>query len=138
MGRRAPVPDGGITFAYEDEEYRLVFGMAAVAFFERASDVSIVDALDELERAFKERRSPKLSHLAFLIQAGLQEHHRGATLDEAARMAASAEAIEALCATIEEDMPQGDRKETPRGNGPARPSRRGTGTRSSARRSKSG
>ena len=98
MSRRAPVPDGGITFAYEDEEYRLVF----------------------------------------LIQAGLQEHHRGATLDEAARMAASAEAIEALCATIEEDMPQGDRKETPRGNGPARPSRRGTGTRSSARRSKSG
>ena len=132
-------PDGRMSRFQRAQMYSLrdpnIFNIAIDGVFDDCQD--LVKAVSG-DLAFKERRSPKLSHLAFLIQAGLQEHHRGATLDEAARMAASAEAIEALCATIEEDMPQGDRKETPRGNGPARPSRRGTGTRSSARRSKSG
>lgn len=134
MMHRAPSPDGSVRFTFDDEEYTLVFDWAAIAFFEREADYPIAEAFADMAEAEAAGRSPKSSHLVFLVQAGLQRHHRGVTMEGAAAMIRDAGVMEALFGGVAEAMPDGDRRH-PRGNARAR-AKGGTGKSSSAKRSK--
>lgn len=134
MTQTLPSPDGSLAFEFGDEEYRLVFDWTAIAFFEKAADYAILDALRDMERAAVAGRSPKSSHLAFLIQAGLQTHHGLVPIEQAARMAGHPLVIAALAGGVRTAMPRGEGKPGP-GKAKAR-AKGGTGTSSNARRSK--
>lgn len=133
-------PDGSVAFDFEGCRYAMVFDMKAIAFFEREADVSILDTLASLEAAKEGRRQPKLSHLAMLMQAGLQRHHPGVSLDAAMAMAGSPEVQKALGASVAAAMP--DEPVDRAGNAPppaaARGAKGSTGTGSSKARSKRG
>lgn len=137
MTTSPPSPDGSVSVTYKGTEFLLVFDMEAIAFFERAADVSIAEALDGLQLAFAAGRAPKLSHLAFLVQAGLHRHHPEINLNEAARMSGDPAVFRALNGGVREAMPA-DRGKAGigSGNGSARARKRGTGTSSSAKPSK--
>ncbi len=131
-------PSGVIEFEHGGALYRMIFDMKAIAFFEREADISIVTALGELEQARERGELPKISVLAFLMQAGLRRHHPEVSAERALRMAGDPAVQAALGAGVAAAMPPAD-GESAEGNAaaPVKPGkRRGTGTPSSRRRSK--
>lgn len=127
-GRYVPRPERALEFTFDGEDYTLVYDMKAIAFFEREADVSIVEAMDAMERAQMMQRPPKISHLAFLLQAGLARHHPEVDLDMAMGMAGDPQVLEALGASLGEsiggdDEPGGGTE----GNVPRPAQKRGTG-----------
>lgn len=75
-------PTGEIGFAFDGADYTLAFDWRAIAFFERESGVSFIEAFIDAQQPI-----PKVSLLAFMVQAGLQRHHAGIDLDTAGKMA---------------------------------------------------
>lgn len=132
-------PTGEATFSYEDVAYTMAFDMRAIAFFEREAGVSIVEALEGLERSRLGERPPKISHIAYLVQAGLQAKHPQVTAEQAMQMMNSPEVQAALGVSISSAMPSADDDVGGlEGNAPA-PAKRAkasTGTKSSKARSK--
>lgn len=138
-GRYVPRPERALEFTFDGEDYTLVYDMKAIAFFEREADVSIVEAMEDMERAQKAGRPPKISHLAYLLQAGLARHHPEVDLDMAMEMAGDPQVLEALGASLGDSI-GGD--EAPGasagGNAPAPARKRGTGTASRRKPGKPG
>lgn len=99
---------GEVGFEVDGKNYVLTFDMKAIAFFERETDMSIVDALAALEAAQEAGRSPKLSHLAYLMQAGLQRHHAGISSEDAMALAVHPAVQGVLGAGLQASMPGDD------------------------------
>lgn len=140
-------PDGVVAFDFDGSRYEMIFDMKAIAFFERETDVSMITALGEMERVRASGEAPKVSTLAFLMQAGLRRHHPEVTAERALRMAADPEVQAALGTGVRSAFPEPDDDEegdgddaSAGGNARARakPKKASPGTRSSKRRSKQG
>lgn len=125
-------PDGTVAFDYRGDHYQMVFDMQAIAFFEREADASIIEALGSLEAAQKGGRPPKVSQLAFLMQAGLRRHHPELSAEDALAMAGDPAVQAALGTSVQAAMPDADPSAAGNGKVPAG----GTGTKSSKARSK--
>lgn len=72
------------SFEFEGQQYTLEFDFAAIAAFERVAGLSVVLALAEMQAGV-----PKVSHVAWLLQAGLGKHHPDVTPDDCLKMLAS-------------------------------------------------
>lgn len=127
-------PDGTVAFDYQGDRYQMVFDMQAIAFFEREADVSIIEALGALEAGSNGGRPPKVSQLAFLMQAGLRRHHPGLSAEDALAMAGDPAVQAALGTSVSSAMPDADASAEGNGKAPTG----GTGTKSSKDRSKRG
>lgn len=139
----ALAPDGVVAFEYSGSRYEMVFDMKAIAFFEREAEISIVEALGDLEESRKAGRVPRVSILAYLMQAGLRRHHPEVTAERALRMAGDAQVQAALGTSVRSAMPDpelGSEDASAEGNvpKPAKPKKGSTGTRPSKGRSKPG
>lgn len=130
--------DGAVAFDFEGNRYTMLFDMKAIAFFEREADCSILQVMRHIALAQEDPvgHPPKLSLLAFLIQAGLRHQHPDVTLDHAARMIGDPDVQRALSVGVTAASPKPD----PSAEGKAKPRSRkkSTGTISSAGRSKRG
>lgn len=121
---------GEVKFRFEDEDYTLVFDWPAIEWFERVADVSIVDALAQLEA----RGTPKVSLLGRIMQAGLLKHHPEIEPIPAFNMAADQAVQDALGVAVQAASP--DPRKAPTKATKAKP--RSTSKRHSNSRSKRG
>lgn len=97
----APLPEGDLAIAFDGKTWTLRMDWAAIAFFERVSGASLVDFLVDQQRG-----RPKLSHMAYLLQAAMQRHHAGIDLDTCGRMAFDPDVQARLFELTGESMPQ--------------------------------
>lgn len=74
--------NGEVPLEWQGRRFTLVLDWAAIAWFERTADTSMVDFYAALALG-----RPRLSHLAWFLMAMLQRHHAAVTLDEAGAMA---------------------------------------------------
>lgn len=72
------------SFEFEGQRYTLEFDFTAIAVFEQVAGLSIVLALAEMQAGV-----PKVSHVAWLLQAALKKHHPAVTADDCLKMLAS-------------------------------------------------
>jgi hypothetical protein len=130
--------DGEVAFEYQGATYTLKFDMKAIAFFEREADCSILQAMQHIARAQADpvAHPPKLSLLAYLVQAGLRRFHPEVDLDQAAAMIGDPEVQAALGTGMQSSMPKADGRSA-EGNGQAAP-KYSTGTPKSSQRRKPG
>ncbi|BEV02201.1 hypothetical protein [Novosphingobium olei] len=131
--------DGAVAFDFGGDRYTMRFDMKAIAFFEREADCSILQVMRHIALAQEDPlgHPPKLSLLAFLIQAGLRHQHPDVTLDHAARMIGDPDVQRALSLGMNAAAPKPD--PSAEGNGKPCPNRKkSTGTISSAGRSRRG
>lgn len=124
---------GTVWFEYDGSRYEMVFDMKAIAFFEREADISIAEAFDEMQAARAAGKAPKLSQLAFLMQAGLRRHHPEVSAERAFRMANDAGVQAALGIAVKAASP--DPRPAPK---TAKPAKRSNSKSSSSPRSKRG
>lgn len=101
-------PTGEVSFEYDGTDYVMIFDMKAIAFFEREAGVSILESLQSLEEARVAGAMPLLSHLAFLMQAGLRKYHPAVTADEAMAMAVHPDVQIAMGVGLQSAMPPAD------------------------------
>lgn len=128
---------GSVTFEYAGSQYTMVYDMKAIQFFEREADQSIVDALGELEQAKGAGKTPKVSLLALLMQAGLRRHHPEVSAERALRMASVQSTQRALGLAV--STAAGPADASAEGNAPARGKAKGsTSPRAKGTRSKQG
>lgn len=66
----------GLEFNFEGQPFILEFDFAAIAAFEAAAGTSLVLALAEIEGGL-----PRVSHVVWLLAAGLRKHHPEAAGD---------------------------------------------------------
>lgn len=136
-------PRQEVAFEHEGRRYVLVFDFAAIAHFEDLADISLIDALGTMEQAQQAGRSPKISHLGYLLQAGFRRHHPEMTPDEALALAVDPVVQTQLGLAVSAAMGGGEAAGEVEGNAKA-PATTGskdkasTGKRSSRARSKPG
>jgi hypothetical protein len=116
---------GSIAFEYAGATYTMVLDMKAIHFFERTADLSIVEALGELQEASEQRKPPKVGVMAFLMQAGLRRHHPEVSAEKAFRMVSEPSVMAALGAVVRAASPPADDDASAEGNGPG-PTRKRT------------
>jgi Phage tail tube protein, GTA-gp10 len=96
----APLPTGAVTIEYGGASYRLVLDWTAIAWFERQSGASLLEVYAGMAQGM-----PKLSLLAYLLHAGLQQYHPEVDFDTAGRMSLDEGVRAALDLATEEAMP---------------------------------
>lgn len=125
-------PTGELSVEFDGKTWTLLYDWAAIAWFERTAGVSFLT----IGRAVEKGEPPMLSHLAWLMQAGLQRHHPEVDLDTAGKMAVTPSVFEALGIAVDAATP--DAGSSAEGNAVAKPLRKSTGTTPSKPRSKRG
>ncbi|MDE8651881.1 hypothetical protein [Novosphingobium album (ex Liu et al. 2023)] len=127
-------PTGRAGFSYEGVDHTLIFDMEAIAFFEMKAGVSILEALQRLEAARLGGSMPMLSHLAFLMQAGLHKNHPEISAEAAVKMAIDAEVQKSLGVAVASAMPDADADAEGNVASPAKRAKASTGTKRSKAR----
>lgn len=106
--------DGVVNVEHEGVSYSLLLDWAAIAYFERHADVSLIDFYVGLLTG-----RPKLSHLAYFLLAMLQRHHSEVTLDMAGKMAMDDKVRAKLDLAAAAAMPSAEGAGEAEGNGAA-------------------
>ena len=134
----AKSPTGEVSFTSNGETFTLVFDFAALAYFERETNVSVYDALGDMQSAQAEGRTPKVSQLALLLQAGLRRHHPTLAPQDTLAFLADEGVLDQLGVALDSAMPGGD-ETADEGNAKAPAKKKAsTGTKRSRARSKRG
>ena len=133
-------PKGEVSFDFADERYTLIFDFEAIAYFEDIAGDSMIDVMAGMEKAQAAGKTPKISHLGYLLQAGFQRHQPEMTPQEALAMAVQPDVQRQLGVAVSKAMPDADAVAGEEGNAkaPANKKKASTGKRPSRAHSKQG
>ena len=96
------LPQQGLSFEAQGQTWTVEFDFAAIETFERRADLSIVAAVEQLERG-----EPKVSVVVRLLEAGLVKHHPDIKADAALALLGDPAVRGALFGALNLAMPEG-------------------------------